>query len=787
MFHYIKIAIVAFFAAGAITVFADDSTPSEGAFSPKDYEFFERKIRPLLSEHCYSCHSSKAKTVHGGLRLDSFQGLHAGGDIGPVISQDKPTESSLLSAVKYDGDIQMPPKGKLSEVDLALLTKWVEMGAPFPKSNDAEFANREIDFEEGRKFWSFQPVQSERLPTVVSKKWPQNRIDYFVLAKMESNRLSPAAEADRRVLIRRLYFTLTGLPPSPEAVEAFAADKSVDAYERLVDSLLTSPQYGEKWAREWLDLARYTDRTASWLYKNGEPFRYRDWVIAAMNEDIPYDDFVKRQLATDLMADTGPKDMAALGFLGLSPAYWKELKLPCEIIKVIAADEWEERVDAISRTYLGLTVACARCHDHKFDPISSSDYYAMAGVVASCRLKERPMVDETEYQAVIAANKEVEALTKKIAALKKAKPKQDAPDPAVEISALQQKIKTLQSTPHFSAPVASAVAEESAWFVRAGKLPENGTRIDYRPEPRDLPLFIRGNPNRPGPIVKRGFLTVLSSEPKTFENGSGRLELAEAITTDAASLAARVIVNRVWLSHFGRGIVNTPSNFGKQGDRPSHPELLNDVTARFIANGWSLKSLHREIVLSATWRQASQNEKATALQDPENTWLSRMNRRRLPFESWRDAMLAATSDLDYAKGGQSFDLANQMHQRRTIYATIHRRDMSTTLQNHDFPDPTAHSPKREQTITALQGLHALNGPLFTSRSAALADLLARSAEQDAQKLTLAYRLLFQRTPTTHEREIATAFLSNQANDNQANAWRQLCHALLASNEFLFID
>jgi hypothetical protein len=404
-------------------------------------------------------------------------------------------------------------------------------------------------------------------------------------------------------LIRRLYFDLIGLPPSPEEVQRFVRDDSPTAYERLVDRLLMSPQYGERWARMWLDKARYSDETASWLDNTGEEHLYRDWVVKAFNEDRPYDEFVHRQLATDLMPESDPQDLPALGFISLSPTYWKELKLPCEIIKVIVADEWEERVDAVSRTFLGLTVACARCHDHKFDPISSEDYYALAGVFASSQRAERPLMPESDYAPVRAAKAEVAKLEAEIAKLKSEKP-----EPKEKLEELSAKIEAIKSgTPLYHAPLASALSEESLYVVRAGKLAEEGTKLEYRPGPRDLPLFVRGDPNRTGPIVPRRFLTVLSPDgtPELFKNGSGRLELAQAITTDAAPLAARVMVNRIWLEHFGRGLVETPSDFGKQGARPTHPELLDDLSARFIAGGWSIKDLHREIVLSATWQQSS--------------------------------------------------------------------------------------------------------------------------------------------------------------------------------------
>ncbi len=762
----------------------------EAAVQVAGLEHFERKIRPLLVEHCYSCHSSTGKTIHGGFRLDSTEALAKGGDSGPAINDTNLSQSLLLEVVRYDGDIQMPPKGKLPEADVAEFAKWIEHGAPIPKSAEiTERMDGEIDFDLGRKFWSFQPVISQPVPIVNNVEWPRSRIDSFVLAALEQKGLTPSPQADRAILIRRLSFDLLGLPPTPDQVQRFVTDKSPDAYEQLVDELLASPHYGEKWGRMWLDLARYTDKTASWLYATGEAHLYRDWVIAAFNCDMPYDEFVHRQLATDLMPETGPEDLPALGFISLSPTYWKELKLPCEIINTIVADEWEERVDATTRTFLGLTVACARCHDHKFDPISAEDYYGLAGVFASCRQVERPVIAEADYEPVKQAKQEVAKLEAEIAKLKKQKP---MPQLKVdELTAQAAKIKT--STPLYDTPMANVVSEESMHVVRAGKTPQDGTKLDYRPEPRDLPLYVRGNPNRPGPIVPRRFLTVLSRsagelKPKPFANGSGRLDLGIAITTEASSLTARVIVNRIWLGHFGTGLVATPSNFGQQGTLPSHPELLDDLAARFIAGGWSIKQLHREIVLSATWQQSSEfNEQRTQI-DPHNRWLSRMNRRRLDFESWRDAMLSATGVLNTSTGGVSQELDNTDNNRRTIYATVHRRDMSTTLTIHDFPDPTQHSPARSSTTTPLQGLYALNGPLLNQQSEALAERLQNElGDDDTAKIQRAYWLLYSRPPTDREVTLAMSFLDDSTNDERYGRWRQYLHVLLASNEMLFVD
>ncbi|MEE2639076.1 MAG: PSD1 and planctomycete cytochrome C domain-containing protein [Planctomycetota bacterium] len=769
-------------------------------------DFFERKIRPLLSRHCYSCHSKDARPLHASLRLDSAAGLKQGGDSGELIDADSPGNSLLLKVLQYDGDIQMPPRGRLSERDLALLSAWIRSGAEFPSHSGSAPKNRsKIDFESGRQHWSFQPLSEPERPRVKLQAWPRNRIDFFVLKEIEKRGLSPSQPARPEALVRRLFFDLTGLPPSVEQLNRFVNNPSDAAFTRLVDQLLASPRYGEKWGRLWLDLARYTDKTASWLYSSDHAHRYRDWVVEAFNSDMPYNEFVHRQLATDLMLETGPADLPALGFISLSPTYWKELKLPAEIIRTIVADEWEERVDAVSRTFLGLTVACARCHDHKFDPISSADFYALAGVFASSRQVEIPMIAEELYQPVRLAKKKVADLEKRLAGLEKKKPA--APE---LIRATGEEIAALKKTPHYQAPLASALTEESLHVMRKGKKADQGTVLDYRSTPRDLPLFIRGNPNRPGPSVPRRFLTVLAekSPPTPFRQGSGRLELARAITGDAAALAARVIVNRVWLAHFGQGLVDTPSNFGQQGSRPSHPFLLDDLAARFIRKGWSIKQLHREIVLSATWRQTSSPHPKSRERDVDNRWYSRMNRRRLDFEEWRDAMLQAGGRLDLEVGGPAGELETENNFRRTLYATVHRRDISVTMRTHDFPDPTQHSPRRSSTVTPLQGLYALNGPLLTRQAELLVERLNRHSGEDSTRIHFAHEILFGRSPSAEEIKLALRFLysANQSVTRAGNKgggrsapgpdtskrvplerWIQYAHVLLAGNELMWID
>lgn len=761
--------------------------PAAEAPSAEDIEYFESKIRPLLAGRCYSCHSEKARAVHGGLKLDSAQSLLAGGDTGPVIDSENLAESLFLKAIRHDADagVQMPPKGKLPDHEIKELTEWVRRGAPFPPSSASAAPESKIDIAAGKSHWSFQPVSERPLPSIQDTQWPRQRVDHFLLSAMERAGLAPSPEADRAALLRRLSFDLIGLPPTPEEIAAFVNDPGADAYERQVDRLLESPHFGERWGRVWLDLARYTDKSESWLDSTGQAHLYRDWVVQAMNDDMPYDQFVHRQLATDLMPETGPEDTPALGFLGLSPNYWKELLLPAEIIKVIVADEWEERVDAVSRTFLGLTVACARCHDHKSDPITMQDYYSLCGVMASCRLTERPTISEELFAPVRAAREEVAKLEKEIAELKKQKPVPE--DQVKELTAKIEEIKT--TTPLYDTPMTPAVAEESLFVERKGQTPQEGTLLVYRPGPQDLNLFLRGDPNRLGDVVPRRFLQVLSrDDSQPFQNGSGRLELAQAITTDAAPLAARVIVNRIWLAHFGRGLVTTPSNFGVSGELPSHAELLDDLAARLIAGGWSLKALHREIVLSAAYRQTSRtNDRQLAL-DPENRLLSRMNRRRLEIESWRDAMLAASGKLELSLGGPSLELAEPGNTRRTVYGTIHRREISSMLAMHDFPDPNFHSEKRLPTTTALQGLYALNGPLFLELSDSLAQRLASEfPDDDTARIHRAYWLLYSREPTPREVEIGQSFITSQGADARTAAWAQYAHVLLAANEFLYVD
>ena len=748
--------------------------------SAEQAEFFEREVRPLLVKHCFQCHSAKSKPLQGGLRLDTRQGLRKGGESGPVIVPGKPDESLFIDAVRHDG-IQMPPKRKLPSREIRILERWVALGAPDPRSGGPSLSAVAPDSPAARAWWAFRPFES-RLPRPKPDSWSRNRIDRFVLARLRENKLAPSPAADRRTLIRRLSFDLTGLGPSTEDVENFVADQTPGAYDHLVSRLLASPAYGEHWGRFWLDKARYADALPGFENSTAHPWRYRDWVIQALNDDITYDDFVSRQLATDLMTETGPEDLAALGFFGLSPTYWKELKLDISLVRETVAKELEERVDVFGRTFLGLTLACSRCHDHKFDPISNRDYYAIGGVLMSSRPVDRPLAGDDVWLPIRAAREQVRNLSVSLAKMKEQLPKtKENKERFQEIESQIAKIK--KSVAFASGTVMVRAVEEASIHVVPDGPARN--RIEFRrSEPRDLYIHIRGNPMRKGPLVPRRFLEVLTAgKLKPFQSGSGRLELARALFSDGHPLVARVIVNRIWEQHFGQGLVRTPSNFGTQGQRPSHPGLLDDLAAGFVAHDWSLKWLHREIVVSATFRQSSHNRPDGQLRDPDNRLLWRFSPRRLAIEPWRDAMLQTTRSLDRRLGGPAGDLSDKGNLRRTVYGTIDRKKLNVILKMHDFPDPGTHSPRREPTTTPVQQLFAMNSPFLFRQADQLARQIGDGTGQSIEpSIHTAYRVLFQRPPTEDELALGRQFLSASS-----GRWSQYLHALLASNEFLFID
>jgi hypothetical protein len=732
---------------------------------PAGAEFFEKKIRPLLVEKCHKCHSTQAKKQKGGLLLDSRAGLLKGGDSGPALVPGQPEKSLLIEAVRYqNGQLQMPPSSKLPDSAVALLQEWIKRGAPFPGPNEVGESKAAVSLADGRKFWSFQPPRVAALPEIQNKSWPRRRLDAFLLAELEKRNLSPSPYASRKPLIRRATYDLIGLPPTPEEVEAFVQDAAPDAYARLIERLLASPAYGERWGRFWLDLSRYCDVAESWTESKGQPWLYRDWVIQALNDDLPYDRFVQWQLAADLLSDTTPRDQAALGFLGLSPTYWKELKLDPVVIQTVVAEEWEERIQAVTGTFLGLTVACARCHDHKFDPITQHDYYALAGVLGSNRLADR-LLAPINFRSLLGAF-HLPTLARTSAL-------------DVVFVLRQSQIENEKS----KILLAPGLDEASLYVLPDGP---HRTKLEYRAGvAQNVALQIRGNPGNPGPVVPRRFLAVLSAEPpRLFTQGSGRLELARALVNEGAPLTARVMVNRIWKHHFGAGLVETTSDFGAQGTRPSHPELLDDLAARFQQNGWSLKWLHREIMLSAAYQQSSAHDDKKHAVDTANRWLWRMNRRRLEIEAWRDAMLAASGTLRWEQGGPPLELGDPHNRRRTLYGMVKRRELHDMLRLHDFPDPATHSPGRIPTTTPLQQLFVLNSPFLQQQAAALVERLKREAPLGVEdRVRRAYLLLYGRPATDMQVQWATEFLQPESD----GLWWQYAQVLLGSNEFLFVD
>ncbi|MCI0701476.1 MAG: PSD1 and planctomycete cytochrome C domain-containing protein [Planctomycetia bacterium] len=737
----------------------------------KAVEFFETKIRPVLVENCYKCHSEdaeKQKKLKGGLKLDSKASLLKGGDTGVAMVPGKPDAGKLLKTLKYDGEVQMPPKGKLPDSVIADFEKWIADGAIDPRGETGIKLAAGIDIAKGKQFWSFQPPKEPSVPQIrKSKSEIRNQIDSFIHAKWDEKGLTPAALADKRTLIRRAYFGLTGLPPAPEDVDAFLADNSPQAFEKVIDRLLASQHYGEKWARHWLDVARYAEDQAHTfgVKPKTQAWRYRDWVIAAFNSDMPYDRFVKLQIAGDMLPDA-PDDpftkFAGLGFLGLGAEYYRDAGCGLRA----DADELDDRVDTLTRGFLGLTVACARCHDHKFDPIPTRDYYSLAGIYAGTKLSDVPLAPPAEVKAYTDAQnnlKKTEAALKKAQADAKAKPDDKTlPKKVKELTAEVAKLKKEMPPP---LPVVHVVSG-------------NGS---------GMKILIRGNPTAKGDDAPKGFLQVLPSPTKSGSEFT-RLDLANAIASKDNPLTARVIVNRVWAWHFGRGLVNTPSNFGALGDKPSHPELLDWLAVNFAKNGWSMKWLHKQIMMTTVYQLESRPDATNDKIDAANISLWRGTRKRLQVEDWRDTLLAVSGNLDKTPGGPTFDLRDANAKRRTVYAKVSRHELNGLLRLFDFPDANVTADKRTETTVPQQQLFALNSEFMVLQAKAFSARLEKLGKTDSERITSAYRLAFGRQPEKREIELAERFLKLPLKpDDKLTRWQQYAQVLLASNELMYVD
>jgi hypothetical protein len=876
------------------------------------HDFFEAKIRPVLAEHCLSCHGPKRQQA--GLRLDSRAALLKGGEDGPVVRLDRPGESALLKALRHQGDVKMPPKGKLPPQVVEDVAAWLKMGAPWPEGKVAAATPA----EDPSRHWAFQPVKKPAVPAVRQPHLVQTPVDAFHLAALDAKGLPPAPLADRRTLLRRVSYDLIGLPPTAEEVTAFEADRSPDAFAKVVDRLLASPRYGERWGRHWLDVARYAD-TRGYVFTEERKFpnsyTYRDYVIRAFNEDLPYDQFVLQQLAADrLPLGEDKRPLAAMGYLTLGRRFLNNVH-----------DIIDDRIDVVTRGLLGLTVSCARCHDHKFDPIPSKDYYSLYGVFASSvEPKELPLIgapaDTPEYQKFLteikareqkltdferatlaemqkrwrehvgdillavkkAGNKPIDprqfqlvageihpAMVKRWQGYLKQQEKNPSPVwvawfsyasiPDAEFAQRAAAVKLDAAKVHpliaeelkreppkslndvaagysrvFAAlanPQASLDAKEGEQELRkilidaqsplhveakdARKFFDRAARDKQRalqqqidafranspaappramvlvdaPTPQEPHVFLRGNPGNPGPAVPRQFLEILAGKDrKPFTQGSGRLELARAIASKDNPLTARVLVNRLWLHHFGAGLIRTPSDFGLRSEPPTHPALLDYLASRFVEDGWSIKKMHKLILLSRVYQQASDDTPEGLKADLENRLLWKMNRRRLDFEAMRDTLLAVSGQLDLKTGGPSVDLLQAPFSgRRTVYGFIDRQNLPGLFRTFDLASPDSSSPQRHQTTVPQQALFLMNSPFAQEQAKALLRLPEISSRHEPEdKIRQLYRRVLDRPAERDEVTLALRYLDEAGAPAEA-AWQRYAQVLLMTNELMFVD
>ncbi len=846
-------------------------------------EYFEKKIRPVLAARCFACHSAAAQPVQGALRLDTPEGVKKGGNSGALIDTADPDRSLLLRALSHkDKNLQMPPGKPLPPEVQADFEAWVRNGAAMPATAVATAAS-------GKKpeLWSLKRPVLSPIPGVRNQGWAKSDIDRFVLARLEEKNLSPSEEADKRTLIRRATFDLTGLPPTLAEIDAFLKDISPNAYEKLIDRLLASPHYGERWARHWLDVARYSDSVNDSVNSGNRipwSYTYRDWVIRSLNEDLPYDKFLLYQLAADRVPHADRRNLAALGFLSLGREFPKSLP-----------ETVDDRIDAVTRGMMGFTVACARCHDHKYDPIPTKDYYSLYSIFSNIREpKDFPLLTakmtpspkdqmylsrldrirqaDHEYRVrrngemvaffrtqtaeyILAShdseklsNTDIEELVRDrqlnlhvlsrwrkylktakesgnpvfaawfaatagdlkntsghplIATALREHPPASLKDMASVYGTVLQKYDRAQPNPDASEEQLRAVLrgptspadvplEEFELIYSEGDgnntrslevrynvmlaqyaydgAPPRAMAMEDVPKPVTGHVFIRGNANNPGAETPPHFLSCLTKDdPQIFREGSGRLELAQAIIDPENPLTARVIVNRAWLHHFGSGLVRTPSDFGFRGDPPTHPELLDYLAVKFVESGWSLKKLHRSIMLSAAYRQASVDNEAARKVDPENLLLWRANRKRLEIESLRDSMLAAAGRLDLKSGGLPFALTAQPSvPRRTVYGFIERGRIPAILSTFDFASPDQHAPMRYTTTVPQQALFFLNSPFVVEQAEALARR-SESQKDAPQRVRALYQFALGRDPQPNEAEAGVQFVNAAASSSPASS------------------
>ena len=809
--------------------------------SQEHLQFFEKNIRPVLIESCYKCHSAESDKVKGGLLLDSKQGAILGGETGdPGVTPGQPHNSSIFTAMTWeDEDMQMPPKQKLPDDVIANFKKWIEMGAPDPRETqvaNATGGRREIDMSEGRKHWAFQEPEKSTPPSVKTDSWAKSDIDLFVLNRIEEAGLHPVRDADRPTLIRRIAFDLTGLPPTPDEVRAFVDDKSDEAVKRVIDMYLDSARFGERWGRHWLDVARYGESSGK---ESNIPYphawRYRDYVIDAFNTDKPYDQFLREQIAGDLLAFEDKRDQAekivATGFLAIGPKGHNNRDR-----RQFTADMVDEQIDALSQSMLGLTLACARCHDHKFDPVTQKDYYALAGIfLSSDTLYGTPDQQQNNNPSTLIELDPEAALPAAI-----------APISATEFASLKSQFESTSETAQAMQREAFAMRQQGgtqnnvATFLQTRAARDRAAAVEAdlelfnpdgtprtlamgvldKPTPINSPLLVRGDISQPSEIVPRGLVEVLCAEgePLSIAEGSGRLDLAWFIGSKENPLTARVMANRIWLKLTGQGIVATPDNFGLMGMKPTHPELLDYLAVSFMENNWSIKNLIRQIMLSRTYQMGSTYDAANYAADPDNKLHWRMDQRRLDAEAIRDAMLAVSGTLDpYPVAGSPVarvsedrrglaqllgELAANPGQTRSIYQPIIRDQIPEFLTVFDFPDASLVNGSRDTTNVPSQSLFLMNNPQALKLADAFAQRIGKFQGEPLERLTHAYMLAFSRSPTENELAAIRAFwmrfpetVQTRASKYSAEGKKEaqglalsaFCQSLFASAEFRLLN
>lgn len=788
--------------------------------TPEQAKFFEEQVRPVLATNCYKCHGEEKQK--GDLRLDSLTAMLAGGESGPAVVVGKPEESLLVEAIRHES-FEMPPEGKLKDHEIASLTTWIKNGVPWPGDHDhgALPTKREKITDEDRAFWSFQPIQNPSVPDLANDAWSRNEVDRFILDRLQREDLEPAPEASPEMLVRRLYFDLTGLPPTPEELDAYLGDKSPDRYERLVDRLLASPRYGERAARRWLDIVRYADSDG---YKQDayrpHAWRYRDYVVQAFNENIPYDRFVQEQLAGDELAPEDPAAIVATGYmrLGIYEYNAKDARTQWDFIL-------NDLTDVTADVFLGMGMSCARCHDHKFDPILQADYFRLRAFFANIlprediplampeqraehdRQMEAWLAKSAEVRAELdalerpklesAAKGEIERFPADVRAMVyKPREERDSFEHQLAVLANRQATEKMQSVKFESAFKGETLErwkELKAKLAELEKekpapLPVAYTVTDVGPTAP--PTFIPASRKGDAEEIPPGYLTILDPTPASITppehvpSSGRRTALANWLTQADNPLTSRVIVNRIWQQHFGRGIVSTTSDFGSLGDRPSHPELLDYLAAKFVRDGWDLKKLHRLLVTSATYRQTAliPTPDIAKQSDPTNRLLWRMNTRRLEAEQIRDAMLHVSGSLDLVAGGEGVETKVP---RRSIYTRVFRNNKDALLTVFDVPDGLLSTPERNVTTTAPQALLMINSDLTLSRAKSFASkLTAQKFADDAELVATAYRAAFGRLPSDSESNAALYYLQQ---GKRSDTLVDFCHALLNANEFLYID